>query len=159
MPTKKKRCQVCRQWFTPDPRTSHQVCCDKPECRKQYKTAANKKWRLNNPGYDKSRAAKKCAWARRRGYWRGYRRTHPAYATADNKRRHKAHLAHKSAANQAMMRTIAVGRLESLRDISPDSAANQDVIARRVEVIVDYLFPKGAAANPKGTDFGLPREP
>ncbi len=159
MPIKKKRCQVCHHWFTPDPRTSHQVCCDKPECRKRYKAAANKKWRLNNPDYDKSRVAKKCAWARRRDYWRDYRRTHPAYAAADNKRRHKAHLAHKFAANQVLMRRTAVGRLESLRNISPDSAANQDVIARRVDVIVDYLFPKEAAANPKGTDLRQAREP
>jgi hypothetical protein len=154
MPIKKKRCQVCRRWFIPDPRTSHQVCCDKPECRKRRKAAANKKWRLDNPRYDKSRAGKKRAWARGRDYWRNYRRTHPNYAARDNKRRSKARRSRKCAANQAMRRKIAVGKLESLRNITPDSAANQDVIARRMEVLVEYLFPQERAANQIHTDSG-----
>ena len=159
MPIKKKRCLICRRWFTPDPRTSHQVCCTDPECRRQHKAAMDKQWRQANPDYDKSRAVKKRVWARGLDYWRRYRRTHPIYATADNKRRHKAHLARKSAANQVVIRKIAVEKLASLREIGLDSAANQVVIARRVEVIVDYLFPEEVAANPKGTDLWLPRGP
>ena len=159
MPIKKKRCQICRRWFTPDPRTPHQVCCANPECRRQHKAAMNKKWRLANPDYDKSRAAKKRIWAGELDYWSRYRHTHPIYVAADNKRRHKAHLTHKSAANQAVMRKIAVGRLESLRNNCTDSAANQAVIARRLDVIVEYLFPNESAANPMGTDMRPPRGP
>lgn len=154
MPIKKKRCQFCRTWFPPDPRTEHQISCDDPLCRQQRKAAANKAWRLRNPNYDKSRAGKKRAWARERGYYPDYRRTHPDYAARDNKRRRKAHRAHKCAANQDTRRKIAVGKLESLRHIPPDSAANQDAIARRVEVLVDYLFPDCAAANRNSTDCG-----
>ena len=159
MPIKKKRCLICHCWFTPDPRTSHQVCCTDPKCRRQHKAAMDKRWRQANPDYDKSRAGKKRTWSRELDYWRRYRRAHPAYAAADNKRRHKAHLVRKSAANQAVIRKIAVERLASLRETGLDSAANQVVIARRVEVIVDYLFPEEVAANPKGTDLWLPCGP
>ena len=154
MPIKKKRCQFCRNWFPPDPRTEHQITCTDPLCRKQRKAAANKAWRLRNPGYDKSRADKKSAWARERVYYPNYRRAHPDYAARDNKRRRKAHKARKCAANQATRREIAVGRLESLCTISPDFAANQDAIARRVEVLADYLFPEERAANRNSTDCG-----
>ena len=154
MPIKKKRCQVCRCRFIPDPRTPQQVCCDTPDCRKQRKAASNRAWRQRNPGYDKSRASKKRAWARGCGYWPNYRQEHPIYTAADNKRRHKAHKARKCAANQATRRKIAVERLDSLCNIAPDSAANQAMIARRVEVIVDYLFPKGRAATRSHIDSG-----
>jgi len=153
MPTKKKRCKFCRSWFTPDPRTEHQICCDNPQCRKQRKAENNRSWRLRNPGYDKSRAGKKRAWARARVYWCKYRQEHPAYAAADNKRRSKAHKARRCAANQATRRKIAVEKLDSLNNSATDYAANQAMIARRVEVIVNYLFPEGPAANRNHTDF------
>ena len=159
MPIKKKRCQVCRRWFVPDPRTSHQVCCTSPECRRQHKAARNKKWRLANPDYDKSRAAKKRIWARVRGYWRHYRQTHPVYAAADNKRRCKACKTHKFSANQAVIAKIAVEKLASIRDSIQNPSANQALIARRVDGIVDYLFLKEASANRKGKDFVVPRGP
>jgi len=153
MTIKKKRCQVCRSWFSPDPRTEHQICCDKSECRKQHKIAANKKWRLDNPDYDKSRAGKKRTWARARGYWGHYRRTHPRYAAADNKRRCTAYKKRKFSANQDMRRKIAVEKLKSLHDIPLNLSANQDVIARRVNSMFDYLLRKEFSANRNDTDM------
>jgi hypothetical protein len=154
MPIKKKRCKFCCSWFTPNPRTSHQVCCDNPDCRKQRKAAANRDWRLRNPGYDKTRAGKKRAWARARGYWRNNRRIHQDYAAKDIKRRCRAYKARKFSANQAMIRKTAVERLNSLRNIGANPSANQDVISRRVDVIVDYLFSKESSANRNHIDCG-----
>lgn len=159
MPIKKKRCKFCHDWFTCNPRTEHQICCEKPECRKQRKIAAKRLWWRNNPDYDKSRADKKLKWAHRRDYWRYYRRTHPAYAAADNKRRRKAYKDQKFSANQDAITKIAVGKLESIRNIVPNPSANQDMIARRVDVIVDYLFLKEPSANQNGTDLRLPHGP
>ena len=159
MPIKWKRCKFCRTWFTCNPRTEPQICCEKPECREHRKIAAKRLWWRNNPDYDKSRAGKKLKWARGRDYWRYYRRTHPAYAAADNKRRRKAYKNQKFSANQDAITKIAVGKLESIRDIIPNPSANQDMIARRVDIIVDYLFLKEPSANQNGTDLSLPSGP
>jgi len=159
MPIIRKRCEFCHSWFTCDPRTPHQICCSKPECRKQRKAVADKRWRLNNPTYDKSRARKKRDWAQKRDYWRHYRQTHPDYVAADNKRRHKTHKARKSAANQDARRKIAVGKLAGTRDFAPNSAANQVAIARRVDILVEYLFPNEPAANPNATYLMPPFRP
>jgi hypothetical protein len=160
MPTiKKKRCKFCYAWFTPDARTAHQVCCGQPECRIQRKQAANKEWQLKNPDYDKTRAGKKRAWARSCGYWLRYRKGHPDYVAADSKRRSKAYKACKISANQDARRNIAVERLASTRVIIPNPSANQDAIARRVDIIAEYLFPGAPSANPNGTDQRRPGEP
>lgn len=159
MPIKKKRCEFCHTWFPPDPRTAHQISCTDPLCRKQRKAAANKAWRQRNPGYDKSRAGKKRAWARARAYYPEYRRTHPDYAARDNKRRRKAYKAGKSAANQDARRKIAVEQLAGTREIILNPSANQDAIARRVDIIAEYLSLSTPAANPNGTDLGRPGGP
>lgn len=152
MPIKKTRCKFCLSWFNPDPRTPEQSCCDKLKCRKRRKAALNKNWRRRHPGYDKRRADKKCAWAGARDYWRNYRRTHPGYVAKDNERRCKAYKARKFSANQALRRKIAVEKLDSLQEIPLNPSANQALIARRVDVIADYLFPKEPSANRNDTD-------
>jgi hypothetical protein len=153
MPIPKKRCKFCHAWFTPDARTEHQICCGRPECRKQRKKAANKHWRLKNPTYDKARAGKKRAWARSCGYWPNYRLTHTDYTARDNKRRCKTYKAQKISANQDARRKIAVGRLANTREIATNPSANQDAIARRVDIIAEYLSLSVPSANLNGTDL------
>ena len=152
MPIKKKRCRFCRRWFTPNPRAPHQICCGSSQCRELRKSAADRSWRQNNSGYDKSRAGKKRVWASGKGYWRTYRRNHPDYVIRDNRRRRRAHKSGKNAANQDAVHKIAVEKLASIRAMPPVFAANQDAVARRVDLIVDYLILKEPAANPNGTD-------
>lgn len=153
MPIPNKRCKFCQAWFTPDARTAaHQVCCDKPECRRQRKKAANLSWRQKNPGYERARAAKLRVWARRRGYWRWYRQSHPAYAAADSKRRCRAYKASKFSAKQDARRQIAVEELAGTYKSYPDPSAKQDAIARRVDIIADYLFSSAPSAKPNDTD-------
>lgn len=155
MPIPKKRCKFCHAWFTPDARTAHQVSCGKPECRRQRKKAANLSWRQKNPTYEKTRAAKLRVWARRRGYWRWYRESHPAYAAEDSKRRCRAYKASKFSAKQDTRRQIAVERLASTREIVANPSAKQDAISRRVDIIADYLFFSAPSAKPNDTDHSL----
>lgn len=159
MPIKKKRCQFCHCWFTPNPRAPHQICCGSSQCREQRKSAADKNWRQNNYGYDKSRAGKKRAWAYEADYWRIYRHNHPDYVIRDNRRRRRTHKAVKNAANQDAVHKIAVEKLASIRAMPTVFAANQDAVARRVDLIVDYLVLKEPAANPNDTDSRVPRGP
>ncbi len=154
MPIPKKRCKFCHAWFTPDARTAHQVCCDNPECRRQRKKAANINWRLKNPAYEKTRAGKKRAWAQSCGYWPNYRLTHTDYTARDNKRRCKSYKAQKISANQDARREIAVERLASTRETVANPSANQDAIARRVDIIAEYLSLSTPSANANGTDLG-----
>lgn len=154
MPIPKKRCKFCHAWFTPDARTAHQVCCDKPECRRQRKRAANINWRLKNPAYEKTRAGKRRAWARSNAYWQQYRQAHPAYTAADIKRRCRAYKEQKISANQDARHEIAVERLASTREIVSNPSANQDAIARRVDIIAEYLSLCAPSANANGTDLG-----
>jgi len=146
-PVKKKRCIICRHWFRPDPRTRHQVCCGNPQCRRRRKSATNRRWRDRNAGYERTRNSKKRAWARGCDYWRRYRLARPEYTATDNRRRRLALSRQHSSARQAMMREIAVERLESIGKMSAPGSARQDLIARRVEVIEDYLFMKGRSAR------------
>ncbi len=48
MPTRsgKRPCSICRQWFTPDPRTrGRQHTCNSEECRQERNKRACKRWR------------------------------------------------------------------------------------------------------------------
>jgi len=52
-----------------------------------------------------------------------------------------------------MRRKIAVEKLKSLHDIPLNLSANQDVIARRVNSMFDYLLRKEFSANRNDTDM------
>ena len=148
---KKKRCEICHQWFSPHPRAPHQRCCSKPACQKKRKARAKKTWWLKNPDYGKSRNPKIRTWAREHpNYWCKYRKKHPDYVRKERQRRRSAHKRAKNAAKQDAVRKIAVEKLESIRDLEPISAAKQDPVQRRVDGILNYLFWKESAAKQDG---------
>lgn len=153
MTNPKKRCIFCHKWFRPDPRTAHQTCCPAPECRKTRKALTNKSWRIRHPNQDKARAGKKRAWAHGTGYWRNYRRAHPEYRAKDNQRRSTAYKKQNLSANQDLRRKIAVGKLTSIREMTPVSSANQDLMPRRMAGLLDYLLWTWSSANPSPTDL------
>jgi len=150
----KKRCEICHKWFLPDPRTYRtQRCCSNSECRKKRKAKTDKNWRDNNPGYDKSRKEKKRKWAKAYpDYWQKYRKEHPDYVKKDNKRRSNRYKKEKISANQVMIREKSVEKLKSIQKIKPYSSANQVVIHRRVEGILEYLIWKESSANQVNMD-------
>lgn len=50
--SKKKPCQICRQWFRPDVRVGErQVVCKRPECQAARRKRTQAAWRARNPGY------------------------------------------------------------------------------------------------------------
>ena len=152
MKNPKKRCSVCGKWFRPDKRTlKHQTCCRKASCRKKRKARANKSWRTRHPGYDKSRRLKKRDWAQKYpDYWRRYRQEHPEYRARDNRRRQTSRKRAQNAANQDAIQEMSVEKLRSIPLCEPECAANQDVMDRRVDEIVNYLLWKEHAANRDG---------
>jgi len=150
-PQKKKRCEICHQWFSPHPRAPHQRCCSKLACQKKRKARADKNWWSKNPDYGKSRKPKIRTWAKEYpNYWSKYRRKHPDYAKKERRRRRSAHKRAKSAAKQDAVRQIAVEKLESIMDLEPQNAAKQDAVHRRLNGIVDYLIWKESAAKQDG---------
>lgn len=148
MSNSKKRCSICSRWYRPDKRTQqHQTCCRKASCRKKRKARANKSWRTRHPGYDQSRKLKKRDWAQKNDYWRRYRHKHPAYCDRDNRRRKASRNRLQNAANQDAIRKISVDKLKSIPPCEPEYAANQDMMDRRVDKLVNYLLWKEHAAN------------
>lgn len=145
----KKRCEYCHEWYTPHPRTARFQCsCAKPDCHKKRSTSAVRRWWERNPGYNKGRGPKIKAWAKAYpDYWRKYRKKHPDYAKKERGRRRSAHQKVKNAAKQNAIARISLEKLESIRSLEPISAAKQNVIHRRVDSILDFLFWKEAAAK------------
>ena len=145
----KKRCEFCKEYFLPNPRTyTNQTCCSKLRCRKKRKARTCKNWRDKNSGYDQYRKEKKSKWAKEYpDYWQKYRRNHPAYVEKDNKRRGRQYKKARISANQDSIRKISVEKLKSIKKIKPDFSANQDPIDRRINDILDYLFWKESSAN------------
>lgn len=145
----KKRCLICHQWFSPDPRTAdHQEVCSKPACQKQRKARTDRSWRIRHPEPPAERLRKVRDWARNYPhFWQHYRATHPDYVQRDNVRRRLARHSASRAAKQDLSRQIAVERLEGIRQIGAGNAAKQDVMARRIEGLVDYLLWKEGAAK------------
>jgi hypothetical protein len=151
----KRRCEICRKWFMPDPRTYKiQKACSKPECLQKRKEKAKRDWWKNNPVYEyKYRKEKTRNWAKEYpDYWKNYRRGHPDYVEKDNRRRRTRHKKAKNAAKQDTMRKISVDKLKGIQEIRPDFSAKQDTLNRRVDGILDYLFWKESSAKQDGMD-------
>lgn len=150
-PQKKKRCEICHQWFTPHPRAPHQRCCSKPACQKKRKAKADKNWNLKNPGYGKGRKLKIKAWAKGYpDYWRKYRRSHSDYAKKECQRMRSVRQKAKNVAKQDAVRQISVEKLESIRGLESQNVAKQDAVHRRVNAILNYLFWKESVAKQDG---------
>jgi len=145
---KKKRCDFCHKWFMPHPQAPHQCCCSDPACRKKRKSTADKKWRLNNQNYGRSRKLKIRDWAKEYpNYWQRYRRERPDYAQKERQRMRSVRQRAKNVAKQDAVRKISVEKLKSIREYEPDFVAKQDAVHRRVDGILDYLFWKESVAK------------
>ena len=144
-----RRCEFCHNWFTPYPGTYRQQrCCSKAACRKKRKVRTKRNWWLKNPGYNRERKQKIRAWAKGYpDYWQKYRQEHPDYVKKDNKRRHTGHKKEKNAAKQDLSSKISVEKLKSIMEIKPDSAAKQDLLQRRQNGIINFLYWKESAAK------------
>lgn len=154
MKTKKKRCQFCGRWYTPDPRTAHfQKACTNKSCRKQRQRQKNRDWAARYPDYHSYRGAKISQWAAKIQYWKRYRATHPEYARRDNKRRAlsrkhlKEPIGSKVSAKQTTIREITVVKLNSIRNPEPVLSAKQTAMDRRLNDLIDLLIWKELSAK------------
>jgi hypothetical protein len=147
--THKKRCCVCRQWFSPNPRTAlFQKTCSNQTCQKERKSIANKNWRQKNLDYDRSRRHKTRVWAKNYpDYWCRYRASHPDYVARDNRRRRTSKKKATLSAKQDTISQIAVEKLQSILDSPDPFPAKQDTILRRLNEVVAYLLWKERSAK------------
>ena len=73
-------CCNCAEFFTPSPRHKNQIYCMKPECRRARKAAWKRNKMRTDPDYLYNHKLANQKWARAHpGYWKKYRRDHPAY--------------------------------------------------------------------------------
>lgn len=80
---RRRRCQYCKDWFTPDPRSRyHQRFCSKARCRKASKAASQKHWHSKPANHNHWRGPEEVervrVWRKENpGYWRRWRRRKP----------------------------------------------------------------------------------
>jgi hypothetical protein len=87
------RCIICGRWFRPNPRIGdEQIACSHDECQQERHRLADARWRANHPQHFQghSHYLEQKVWLSQPGnkdYLLNYRRTHPDYVAADNRRR------------------------------------------------------------------------
>ncbi len=153
----RKRCAICHSWYKPDERTmGHQTCCEKPSCRKERKKRNNKSWQLRHPEYDKFRKLKKRDWAQKEDYWCTYRQEHAVYRAREKLRMQRNRDRVKNVANQDAIGNIFVEKLKSIQRDEPKNVANQVMMSRRINSLIDCLVWRVRVANQAGIELRLP---
>ncbi len=149
---KKKRCCICHEWYEPDPRTvKHQTCCSKESCGTERKRRANKSWQIRHPGYDQSRTAKKRDWAQAYpDYWQQYRQDHPEYQEREKQRMQAVRDHAQNVANQDAIAKISVEQLSGIPRFEPSNVANQAMMDRRLDRVIDWLIERENVARQDG---------
>jgi len=156
MSVRLKKCRVCEVWYRPDPRTCRlQKVCGKPDCRRERKRQADRRWRAADPAYAGSRKSKIRDWAKGYpGYWRHYRATHPAYVQRNrDQTRERVERSRLLFAKQDAIRRDPVGYLEGLR--IPGMFAKQDAIRRPIDGLVTFLVHREVFAKPTSMAPGV----
>ena len=159
MKLKKKKCVICREWFSPNRAQNRdlanrpsriiniQVTCTKKSCKRERHRLGCLAWRKNHPEADKKRRDKIKAWAATRDYWRQYRQDNDEYRAQDNARRQKAHQRLRRAAKRDALRQIALGKLAGIEVLAAKTAAKRDALDPRVDGLLEFLFWKEGAAK------------
>ncbi len=74
----------------------------------------------------------------------------------DNRRRKKGRDRAKNAAKQDAIGKISVEELASIPRWTPENAAKQDVMDRRVDTLLDWFLCRMRAAKQDGIELSLP---
>lgn len=145
-------CAQCGRVFKPDSRTAHQKTCSRRSCRRARARAKLRRWRKLHRDHITAYRPKVRAWAKAYpDYWQTYRREHPRYASRDNARRRKFYRRKRRSANETAIASISRRKLEDLALLKrADSSANETLMDRRINGIVDYLVWRDHAANVTG---------
>ena len=147
-----KRCPYCRRQYEPYARAvERQKHCGLSECRRKHKRARDRAWRSNDAEWRQARQVKVGDWARARRYWQCWRAKHPEYRSREALRMRRKR--GKAVAKQEVLLSDPVGYLKRIR-YGPKlpGVAKQDLLARRLDEVLEYLIVRERVAKQDGTD-------
>ena len=144
-----KPCAYCGRSFRPNPRTAkHQKACHREECRRARQRQKLRRWRMLHPDLASKWLPKLRAWAKAYpDYWRQWRGDHRDYREREKLRMRAKRRQARRVANETAIGQIAVEKLQSIRAEQPITVANETVIARRMDALVDFLIWKESVAK------------
>ena len=147
-----KRCPYCGQSYEPYARAvERQKHCGLSECRRKHKRARDRAWRSKDAEWRKARQVKVGEWARARQYWQRWRAKHPEYRSREALRRKRKRA--QAVAKQEVLLSDPVGYLKRIRyGRQMPGVAIQDVLARRLDEVLEYLIVRERVAKQDGAD-------
>ena len=147
-----KRCAYCGQSYEPYARAAErQKHCAASECRRKHKRARDRAWRSKDAEWRQARQVKVGEWARERQYWQRWRLNHPEYRHREVLRMRQKRA--EAVAKQEVLRSDPVGYLKRIRYSAPmPGVAKQDVLARQVHELLEYLIARERVAKQDGAD-------
>ena len=147
-----KRCPYCARGYEPYARAVEcQKHCGLSECRRKHKRARDRVWRSKDVEWRQARQVKVGEWARERQYWQSWRSKHPEYRSREALRMRRKRQG--AVAKQEVLRSDPLGYLERIR-YGPKlpGVAKQDVLARRLDEVLEYLIVRERVAKQDGAD-------
>ena len=99
-----KTCLCCKRQLISHPAVANQRYCSDPECQRVRKRNWQKEKLAKDPDYRANQAEAQQQWrSRNRGYWREYRRKHPAYTEANRIRQRERNRRRRTGSGIAKM--------------------------------------------------------
>ena len=147
-----KRCPYCARHYEPYARAvERQKHCGLSACRRKHKRARDRAWRSKDAEWCQARQVKVREWARERGYWQRWRSKHPEYRSREALRMRRKR--EKAVAKQEVLRSDPVGYLKRIRyGCQITGVAKQDVLAWRLDEVLEYLIVRERVAKQDGAD-------
>lgn len=147
-----KRCPYCARQYEPYGRAAErQKHCGLSECRRKHKRARDRAWRQKDAEWRKARQMKVRDWARERQYWQRWRFKHPEYRRREALRMRRKRA--QAVAKQEVLLSDPVGYLKRIRyGRQMTGVAKQDVLARRLDEVLEYLIVRERVAKQDGAD-------
>ena len=145
---RKRYCRCCKRPFRRRPQNKHQRTCSRRRCQRARHKQACKRWHRNNPEREQRRQGKTRKWAQRSpDYWRTYRAMHPRYTRRERERMRRKRRGVRRVATRDAWRKIVVGKLQTIRAMSPSPVATRDAWDRRVDELLKVLVWKETVAK------------
>lgn len=147
-----KLCLYCGRQYEPYARAvERQKHCGLSECRRKHKRARDRAWRSQDAEWCEARQVKVRDWARERQYWQRWRSKHPEYRRREALRMRRKRA--EAVAKQDVLLSDPVGYLKRIRYGRPmPGVAKQDLLARRLDEVLEYLIVRERVAKQDGAD-------
>jgi hypothetical protein len=147
-----KRCAYCGRHYEPYVgAVERQKHCGALACRRKHKRARDRTWRSQDAQWREARQVKVREWARGRQYWQRWRSKHPEYRSREALRMRRKRA--EAVARQEVLRSDPVGYLKRIRyGRQMPGVAKQDVLARRLDEVLEYLIVRERVAKQEGAD-------